>query len=676
MMNTTQDTLPVRIPPPPGRRPLAVFLVALSLSIGWGIRGNFGHEAGAMIPGALAALAACLLSGREDWRGRAPWFALFGGLGWAFGGSIAYMYCVSFAGSEHGPTALYGFLICFCVGGLWAGMGGAGTALPAVMDRKRLEDFFVPLLFVLVPVGAHALLEDTLSAWAQQHLAVDVDGTFFRHRNPLYWLDADWRPAVAALLGVCVFDLWDRRFAKAHLLAAFTAAGAAAGWGAQRLLDAAGMAAPLGRLLVAPLGDPHAVNPETGHPFDPAQFLTNWPQVMLDYPQHAGLAVGLIAGITLYFIRFGKFRRDAGLLLCMSLGWLLAFLILPVLGTIPLQRWGGLRMMPPRSDDWAGITGVFLGMTFYCLRRGLRPVAWAGAVSAVIGGFGFALVPFVRSLLLLPGHGQLTPGGTPPAWAHYHAANWHSILEQGHGFCHGLGIAAVMAVLAARAPGLADPSPPKRNWTDVFAVVFLLFGVGWLNVFKNVDEWTSGTAPAVPEIMKAPLVGVPLGAATWFNLVWWSAALMVTVLLAVHLRRRLDVVPRSSLGKGQLLYIAFLWMMVIANHERALAHFSEGRLVTEWVLFMNAVLATFLVLWLPGEGVPLPGGAEDADAWSLRRVARRALPVVLAGLMLMAAATRVIYGDKPVQHPTVNHKRFGPEAHWRIKPILKEGVHR
>ncbi|HRZ17541.1 MAG TPA: hypothetical protein P5141_08265, partial [Candidatus Hydrogenedentes bacterium] len=161
----------------PGRRAGAAFLVALSLSIGWGIRGNFGHEAGAMIPGALAALAACLLSGREDWRGRAPWFALFGGLGWAFGGSIAYMYCISFAGSEHWPTALYGFLITFCVGGLWAGMGGMGTALPAVMDRKRLEDFFVPLIFVLVPVGVHALMEDAVSAWAQQYLALDVDGT-------------------------------------------------------------------------------------------------------------------------------------------------------------------------------------------------------------------------------------------------------------------------------------------------------------------------------------------------------------------------------------------------------------------------------------------------------------------------------------------------------------------
>ena len=42
-------------------------LTALSLSIGWGIRGNFGHEYGAMIPGALAAMAAVLLAGRADW---------------------------------------------------------------------------------------------------------------------------------------------------------------------------------------------------------------------------------------------------------------------------------------------------------------------------------------------------------------------------------------------------------------------------------------------------------------------------------------------------------------------------------------------------------------------------------------------------------------------------------
>src|SRR5215831_3624005 len=75
---------------PPSFRFSSMFLVMLSLSVGWGIRGNYGHEAGAMIPGALAAVAAALMSGREDWRSRVPYFAFFGALGWAFGGSIFY----------------------------------------------------------------------------------------------------------------------------------------------------------------------------------------------------------------------------------------------------------------------------------------------------------------------------------------------------------------------------------------------------------------------------------------------------------------------------------------------------------------------------------------------------------------------------------------------------------
>ena len=57
---------------------LCVLWVGLSLSIGWGIRGNFGHEYGSMIPGALASLAAALLSGRSDWHRRAVFFAFFG----------------------------------------------------------------------------------------------------------------------------------------------------------------------------------------------------------------------------------------------------------------------------------------------------------------------------------------------------------------------------------------------------------------------------------------------------------------------------------------------------------------------------------------------------------------------------------------------------------------------
>jgi hypothetical protein len=100
---------------------------ALSLSIGWGIRGNFGHEYGAMIPGALAAMAAVLLSRRGDWVREVPFFGMFGALGWSFGGSISNMQVIAYTRSGHSPSVLYGFACLFVIGFLWAALGGAGT---------------------------------------------------------------------------------------------------------------------------------------------------------------------------------------------------------------------------------------------------------------------------------------------------------------------------------------------------------------------------------------------------------------------------------------------------------------------------------------------------------------------------------------------------------------------
>ena len=44
-----------------------ILLTGLSVSIGWGVRGQFGHEYGAALAGALGGMAIALLSGREDW---------------------------------------------------------------------------------------------------------------------------------------------------------------------------------------------------------------------------------------------------------------------------------------------------------------------------------------------------------------------------------------------------------------------------------------------------------------------------------------------------------------------------------------------------------------------------------------------------------------------------------
>ena len=103
-----------------------VLLGALSLSLGWGIRGNFGHEIGAAVPGALAAMAVVLASGRPDWWHRIAYFAMFGALGWSFGGSMSYGHVLAYTNSRHSGSVLYGFASLFLIGFLWAAMGGAG----------------------------------------------------------------------------------------------------------------------------------------------------------------------------------------------------------------------------------------------------------------------------------------------------------------------------------------------------------------------------------------------------------------------------------------------------------------------------------------------------------------------------------------------------------------------
>ncbi len=127
-----------------------LLLAALSLSIGWGIRGQFGHEYGAGMAGSLGCLAIAILSGRDDWHRRALYFAMFGGFGWAFGGSMSYMKVVAYTHSPDDVTSLYGFAGMFLLGFLWAAPGGTGCALPAYLSREQLTEFFYPITAVII----------------------------------------------------------------------------------------------------------------------------------------------------------------------------------------------------------------------------------------------------------------------------------------------------------------------------------------------------------------------------------------------------------------------------------------------------------------------------------------------------------------------------------------------
>jgi hypothetical protein len=545
--------------------------------------------------------------------------------------------------------------------------------------------FFTPLCFVLVAMALGPWIERPLEVFLAPVAAGKTDETWHRHESPLYWLDADWLPACAALVGVFAFELYDRTWGQRQrlldhpvMLLPFAAGGAMFGYFVQAILRAGGLEESIRRALVVKLGDLNYANPQTGNKFDPNQLLTNWPQFFSDYPQHLGWGIGAICGVAIYFAMTGKFRKDATLFVYLSLGWLVGFLAMPVLGSTFLMDYGGLRLMPPRSDDWAGILGVFIAGLIWSRRHGLVPVAHVMSVGFILGGIAFTTVPMIRFLLRYPGHPWRFPEGVPQALAHYQSANWHSILEQMDGFGFGLAIAIAMAMLWRRQPYDAREGHVS-GWTIASSVFFAWFIVGFLNLYKLVETWVGNGA--VPPELKAPLLGfIELPPSAWFCIVWWTAAAVGGMLLLMHQRRRLDIVPETWTGKGQLLYVLFLWLMVIGNLARAIPGFSNGRMVTEWVVFMNASLATLLIVALPRNSqqdtTNESEAARHARAWpSLARTWMWGLVAASVLIAVYGYLTLAMYQQHFEGKPWANHRRFGPEAKWRISPILKHGEH-
>jgi len=499
-----------------------IVTAALSLSIGWGIRGNFGHEYGAMIPGALASMAAVLLSCRADWWPRTAHFGFFGALGWSFGGSISYMQVIAYTHSGHSASVLYGFACLFVIGFLWAALGGAGTAMPACLDREQLEDFFTPVTAVFVAW----VLQDVVVGW------IENPDARFRQASWLYWYDTDWLAALTAILAILMLALIRRRFDGASSL----------------ILH---------------------------------------------------MAVGWWAGL---------------LLLVVALGW---------------------RMTPPRGDNWAGCVGMVLGLWLFLQRRGWGEVLLSSLTTGLIAGFGFATATLLKLIEVKSG------------WQ----TNWHSVLEQTYGLINGVGLGVAVLLLSRRAPSLGKTAVP-RHWTGVYATAFILLVITYVNPRKNPGTWLETKA------MPAVLYGVPVQ--TWFSLGYLALGLAVIGLLMAHQRRPILLVPESALGKGQLLYVVFLWWMVIGNMERALPGFAPQRLITEGVIHLNAVIVTVLVLLGPGSATRVAG-----PTLGFKIMLRRAMVWGALGFVLSVAmdwmVVRTVWGDQFAGYAN-RHIRFGPDA--------------
>lgn len=183
---------------------LYVLIAAIAMSLGWGIRGDYGHEKGAMIAGALVGLVIALGSGRKDWIKRAPLFGLFGAVGWAFGGQNSYGIVLGYTFSAQWQTVIYGFANVFLLGAIWGGIGAAFLAMAATYEKNRLVEYIK--LFILLLAGW--FVTDLMQIFIWGEVEPDI----------LYWYDSDWIAAVTALVIILGKIIYDRKLTEASSL--------------------------------------------------------------------------------------------------------------------------------------------------------------------------------------------------------------------------------------------------------------------------------------------------------------------------------------------------------------------------------------------------------------------------------------------------------------------------
>jgi MFS family permease len=299
---------------------VGVVLAGLAMSVGWGIRGDYGHEAGAMIPGALVGLAICLASGREDWWRRVGIVGMCGAIGWAFGGQMSYARIVGYTAGSSLLDVSYGYACLFVIGGLWAGIGSAILALSLTQRASYLERFARPLVALWL-------------VW----LILYLGGLTDRLADRWSLNDTDWVGASSALLvaGLCSLLFPSDRGACA-LIAIL-----AAGWWAGYLI----LTALLGLHMTPPRSD-------------------NW----------AG-CVGLFVALLAYLRR----RRDRAAMTAAGYGILiggLAFVLGDFVNMLGRAQWGpvgryeilhGLDYWKWMEQLFGLIMGVGVGVVF--LRR-------------------------------------------------------------------------------------------------------------------------------------------------------------------------------------------------------------------------------------------------------------------------------------------------------------------
>ena len=318
------------------------------------------------------------------------------------------------------------------------------------------------------------------------------------------------------------------------------------------------------------------------------------------------------------------------LILWMAIGWWIGFLTITV----------GLHflMAPNKGEDWSGSVGMTVAMFIYLYRNKCKGVVMAGLVTGVLGGLAFPLGVLFKLIEVYISHDYPT--------------NWHSILEQSYGFMNGLAQAAGVLLLVKTAP-VAPDEPKVHRYYNAFMVAFLMLLLTYLNMWKEVNDWMAAKS-VLPQLYFLTTPG-------WFDLFYALLACTFLVLLREHLQRPLPFIPSGALGKAQMLYLALLWWMIIANFMKALVAFAPQRLVTEGTIFVNGLLCTLMaVMWARRSTLPAISAVPEYWPTIRKTVIRGSVALVLCPLLCWGVV-RAIYGDR-FAGEAGHHYRFGPKA--------------
>ncbi len=127
---------------------MKILFVALSVALGWGLRGEIGGEQGALIPGVLLGLSLALSSGKESWIKNIAIIGSASAFGMSLGGIQSYGLLIGYTMCRDMLNVTYGYLMLAIVGGLWGAFAGGilGMVLPGEKLRIR---FWVPLIIIL-----------------------------------------------------------------------------------------------------------------------------------------------------------------------------------------------------------------------------------------------------------------------------------------------------------------------------------------------------------------------------------------------------------------------------------------------------------------------------------------------------------------------------------------------